>query len=294
MPGCGGCGKSGQKTQAEKEKEEAEKQAKEEEERRKKKPPVETRRLVSQPRGATFTECRYKPGHWTAAALRAKANHAHLLGDLATTVLDARGEPVRLVGMPYTSTGSREVVLPKGQWKRLESVFYVPAQRIGARVSGQIRIRKGGRGPFPWNSPLSRMPSYQYHFAVFARYPLGYKYLDSLDSVRHPNDLQSSRGFYQISLFAGDKGPSLPRHGLLWTSIAYLLWDDAEPTALVPEQRAALLDWLHWGGRLIISGPDSLDSLDNSFLAPYLPAKRGGSKKLTEADFDELNDWWTT
>src|SRR5207249_9125491 len=51
----------------------------------------------------------------------------------------------------------------------------------------------------------------------------------------------------------------------------------------------ALLDWLHWGGQLVISGPNSLDKLKGSFLGPYLPAEATQSIKLQQADFDELN-----
>ena len=42
---------------------------------------------------------------------------------------------------------------------------------------------------------------------------------------------------------------------------------------LTNQQQQALLDWLHWGGQLIISGPSSLDKLKGSFLAPYLPGE---------------------
>ena len=53
---------------------------------------------------------------------------------------------------------------------------------------------------------------------------------------------------------------------------------------LEPDQRQAILDWLHWGGQIIVSGPESLDTLGNSFLGPYLPAVSGGTRKFTAAD----------
>ena len=34
-----------------------------------------------------------------------------------------------------------------------------------------------------------------------------------------------------------------------------MLWDDLEPDRLSLDQRQALIDWLHWGGQLIVSGP---------------------------------------
>lgn len=55
----------------------------------------------------------------------------------------------------------------------------------------------------------------------------------------------------------------------------------------------ALLDWLHWGGQLIISGPETLDTLGTSFLAEYLPAASGGNRDLAEPDLAEINRHWT-
>ena len=69
--------------------------------------------------------------------------------------------------------------------------------------------------------------------------------------------------------------PSLPTNALYWTSIAYLLWDDFDPALWDAEQQQALIDWLHWGGQIIVSGPDALEQLSNSFLGPYLPATVG-------------------
>ncbi len=74
---------------------------------------------------------------------------------------------------------------------------------------------------------------------------------------------------------------------MAWTPIAYLLWDDWQPGDLSPDQQQALLDWLHWGGQLIISGPRSLEALRGSFLEPYLPATAGKSVELQP---DELRD----
>ena len=58
----------------------------------------------------------------------------------------------------------------------------------------------------------------------------------------------------------------LPSYAMLWTGIAYVLWDEADPGKLNLMQQQALLDWLHWGGQLILSGPGTLGVLRNSFL----------------------------
>jgi hypothetical protein len=85
----------------------------------------------------------------------------------------------------------------------------------------------------------------------------------------------------------------LPNCSLYWTGVAAVLWDDAMPQNLDAEQQQALLDWLHWGGQLILSGPDTLDALRDSFLAPYLPATAVGTRQLTREDMAPLAAAWT-
>jgi len=298
LPGCGGCRKTPQQRQAEREKKEAERRARERERQKKQKPDLELGTLCSLPHEPKPESCPYKPGHWTAATLPAKANNFDLVGELEMTVVDRRGRPIGLPGMGYTSAGARQVALPKGQPKWLQSVIYVPPTGQEAFVASRVNARTGRRGVFAKVHELDRMPAYQYHFVVLARWPtnLNYKYIAGPDSVKHPSDLSmggAKLGYYRLQLLRADKQPALPFHGLFWTSIAHILWDDADPDALRIEQQVALLDWLHWGGGLIISGPDSLDALGNSFLGPYLPATSAGTRELGQPDFQELSARFT-
>ena len=99
--------------------------------------------------------------------------------------------------------------------------------------------------------------------------------------------------FYYVVRYDAGRGPlPLPRQSLNWTTIAYLLWDDLEPDELDEEQKVALVDWLHFGGQLILSGPDCLDKLKSSFLKDYLPAQFKSSRNLTADDLAELNEHW--
>ncbi len=147
-----------------------------------------------------------------------------------------------------------------------------------------------------WQYPFGRMPAYQYHFVVLARLPGSYGYLKDLLSFQDPRQLDlrsASPGYYRLAVLPGDQPPALPAHALYWTSIACVLWDDADPDQLRPEQQVALLDWLHWGGQLIISGPDSLDDLRHSFLGPFLPATSAGAGKLSADDLKPLSHFWS-
>ena len=94
---------------------------------------------------------------------------------------------------------------------------------------------------------------------------------------------------YNVVQLGADQIALLPDNPLTWTSVAYLLWDEIDPGEPFPaEQKNALVDWLHWGGQLIISGPNSLDKLRGSFLAPYLHGEMSQTAKLTQADFHQL------
>jgi hypothetical protein len=308
-PGCGGCRTSVSQPQTP---EELEKQLEERKEKlkEKKKPDFEPPDaiLVAQPYETSAEQphqplqrsnapCRCKPGHWTAVGLPLKANHFDFLGDLELAAAsDTRGSASPLSAMAYWLDVTRPVALAKGQWRAPESLVFLPAggkeQMIHVRVSDHAT----GREVLSGMTMVERMPPYQYHFVVLARFPDRYGFLPQLDSFKNPLHLSEGSerdGFFRVVRLAGDRAVVLPLSALCWTSIAAVLWDEADPGILTESQQEALLDWLHWGGQLIISGPDSLDSLKNSFLGPYLPATAAGSRPLAAEDLKALSDAWS-
>ncbi len=294
LPGCGGCRQAPDKpkTPEELEKELLERKKREEEA---KKPDFQAKFLISRPPTGSSSEVQigswYKPGHWTCVSLEeVKANHFDLLGELELTPIDNSLAPLPLHKSPYRLSVRRDVALSKGQAKSLESLLLVPPGSPSASVSYHLSEGRSGRSVLETSQTLSRMASYQYYFVVMARSPELYGYLQGLHTIRPPGDLDNRWApFYQVAMLRGERRPLLPAHANEWTSIAGVLWDDASPAALEPAQQQAMLDWLHWGGQLILSGPDTLDGLRDSFLAPYLPALSAGAKKLELADLAELN-----
>ena len=286
--GCGGC----RKTPDEQEKQQAEEKAKKKE---KEKEPFEYGRPAVMPSAKDFAGfC--KPGHWISQVWPdVKANRGDFQGELQTEITDFNSRKLPLVGVPYEMTSHRPAILAKGQPKSLETCTWIPPRQEARSVNFKLAAGGGGPAVIDTSMVLSRMPSYQYFFVVLSQPASRYEYLDKrLASIhQHP----AGPTYYKVvSMPAGAPGtpgrrPSLPTSALCWTSIAYLLWDDFDPAQWDVDQQQALIDWLHWGGQIIVSGPDALERLHNSFLRSYLPATVKQSRTFSADDLAELSYW---
>lgn len=289
VPGCGGCRKEDDKEAAEKKKEE---------EKKKKKPDFEIQVMRSQP-GNDLTRTWVKPGHWVTTSQLMRANNFDFSGQLNTAATDGRF-PIKVPNTPYSMTMSRLASLPKEQTKQFDSIFFIPRgeQKENQRITLKSTLRsRSGReigGGLP--RPVKIMPDYQYFFLVLSGSPDRYGYLKRLDSVTAPWSSEFDETnllYYQVSLPNISRRVPLPSQPMTWSALAYILWDDVDPARLTTEQQRSLLDWLHWGGQLIISGPNSLDQLKGSFLADYLPAEKVKSAEFDKQALTELNSHWS-
>jgi hypothetical protein len=292
LPGCGGCRRTPAQTQAEKEKAEKEKKEKEDKEKKKPKPDFEFAKLQTLPGDDTYA---VKPGHWMAVSQQMKTNNFNFNGDLMSAAVDTNLRALNLEHMPYRLEMLRPASLPKGQAKHMEMTVFIP-RRQGERSSratilSRLMARGGGRTVREEPNPTTTMEDFQYYFIALARQPERYGFLKVIDALQPPRGDWSGKSYqhYRVVLPQADKYVPLPSNPLMWTCIAYVLWDDIDPDWLSLDQQDALIDWLHWGGQLIISGPGSLETLKASFLAPYLPALPEKTIALPQARFDEIN-----
>ena len=122
LPGCGGCRKT--PDAEEQEKQAAAEKAKKKE---KEKEPFEARQPVVMPAGKEFAgSC--KPGHWVSQVWPdVKANRGDFQGELQTEVVGSPNDHrVPLVAVPYEMTSQRPAALAKEQPKSLESLTWIP------------------------------------------------------------------------------------------------------------------------------------------------------------------------
>lgn len=241
-----------------------------------------------------------KPGHITEFTWGARANLADVRGELQLSVVDRNsGTPLLVPGTRFQLTYSRSVVLPKGQEKRFRLLYPLPVSepRKVAKFAMRHRLipRQSKRSLNLTRDPVTPIPGYQYFLLVLAAEPDRYAFVKQLHAIRQPPfDLAASEPevYYQVVMSDAERPAPLPEHPFAWSPIAYILWDDLAPQRLTENQARSLVDWLHWGGQLIISGPGSLDSLKGSFLDPYLPVQTGGNRQLNQTHFDAINKTW--
>ena len=315
LPGCGGCRKTPE--DQEQEKQQAEEKAKKKKE--KEKEPFEARQPVAMPAGGNLAgSC--KPGHWISQVLPdVKANRGDFQGELHTEIVGPDHRRVPLVGVRYEMTTERPAPLAKEQPKSLESFTWIPPRQDANWVDFKLAGGGGGPAVIERSMMLSRMPSYRYYFVVLSHTASRYEYLDrrlaSIRLQRSNPDGDAGTKYYEVVWMPvprrasevvktpsskqptesasppASPRPSLPTNALYWTSVAYLLWDDFDPAQWDADQQRALIDWLHWGGQIIVSGPDALEQLRNSFLRPYLPATVEKSRSLTAEGLADLSYW---
>ncbi len=293
LSGCGGCSKDdSDDQQAEKDKADKKKEDEAKKKKEKPKPDFEIEHAIVEPFDPDRPVLSAKPGHLLPINQQMKTNNFDFVGEM-TGEIAMTGPEKQPLAVPVLLNSSRPIALPKGQVRFPELPLLVPRAGPESQCTLFAELRgRGGGSVKSEGTPLTTMPPYQFYFFVLARNRYPYRSLDRLDAIRGPSS-SGLAAYYLYKTPAVNKQVSLPAHPLAWTSIAFVLWDEVDPSTLSPEQQQAMLDWLHWGGQLIISGPGTLSTLRGSFLTPYLPAAEGPVRDLSAETLAPLSDYWT-
>jgi hypothetical protein len=221
-----------------------------------------------------------KPNHWSTLTLELRANLDDYSGML-------QSEPVLLLGMPHAILYRREARLPKGQRMRLGMQVMMP--EIPREMAIDLLRPEGVRADDSWRASLRMLDPHQMLVLVLTR--------GSNDSYASWNRQQAftpltldmtevaftdRQRYYRLVLPLEPDRPPLSSQPLTWTTISHVIWDGMPPETLSVGQQQALIDWLHWGGQLILMGgaTPSFTLLRDSFLDPYLPADPSGESVL--------------
>jgi hypothetical protein len=234
-----------------------------------------------------------KPHHWITLTLEMRSNYEDFSGSLQTL-------PVPLVGLPQEVVYRRDARLVRAQRARLSQQVMLPAIPRNKEVGVELVRPDAVRADLVWPASVRGMEPRQMlvvfltkgtpdAYAGWGRFQATIP--DATDRG-DPQALERDR-YYRLVLPLQPDRPPLSPHPLTWTTISHVVWDGMAPDTLNPSQQQALLDWLHWGGQLIVvggAGP-SFSLLNDSFLAPYLPGEAVGNHALLgKAELQPLSE----
>lgn len=268
------------------------------------------------PLGNSAGQMGVKPGHWFTASETIRANRADHRGvlrqsidlqsqsnlvdgfDLSTPIANAAaGEKIRV---PLLS--ERPAVLPQMRTKRFDARLLAGLPRslnrnTQALLGGQFVSGTQATSLDTGQRPASMLQPQEYFFIVLTKRPERFSSLQNADWIRPPVDESEisieAPSNYRLVVPKADGLLTLPETMFDWTSTAVLLWDDLDPAALTAEQTRAVIDWIHFGGRLIINGTGAGIELTRSKLGTLMPMEIQGNGELDAASVTELLEKWS-
>jgi hypothetical protein len=266
--------------------------------------------IISEPQPLPFgnevNRMLVKPGHVAEAQQEFKTGPIDINGRIEGQTFSKSGAPLPVPGSRWSLNFARDAALPNRQTKRFDLRFFISPsyerdESSTFPVNPDLRtvlIDRNTGTPVvsPRPTPTTPIPGHQYFFVVLSEHRDDYEYLSKSDLVSWQalevwdGEVQAAYQFVLCNR-ANDRW-MLPSTFFGWTTTAFLIWDDVDPETLSSSQKQALIDWLHWGGQLIVSGPSSISRLSGSFLEPYLPLQNCATVAFDQSNLDFLNSNW--
>ena len=233
-----------------------------------------------------------KANHWCTLFFELRANDDDYDGFL-------KSDPVRMLGRPQEVFYRREARLLKEKRANLNLQMMVPSAigQIPKEITVEM-VRPGALRPdASWLATLTTLPPHQMLVLILSKDATNkFAAWNRMSAIipsaaeRDAGDIEKLR-YYRLVLPMEHDKPALSSHPLTWTTISHTIWDGYSPDDLTVSQQQAMLDWLHWGGQLIVSGGagQSFSLLRESFLGPYLPGDATGETvPLAQNDLQPL------
>jgi hypothetical protein len=227
-----------------------------------------------------------KPNHWSFMTMELRANLDDYVGLLQT-------EPVALAGMPHAMLFRRDARLPKSQRMRMGLPILMPQYPLPRELAIEVLRPDSVRADETWKASLRTLDWHQMLVVVLTRgsndgYGLWNRYVAFSPLTTDPGEFAFAerQRYYRMVLPLEPERPPLSSHPLTWSTISHVFWDGMSPETLLPGQQQAMLDWLHWGGQLVLIGgaTPSFSLLRESFLDASLPADPSGDGVMLGED----------
>lgn len=292
VTGCRGCSRDKEKVA--------------EEEKRKKKLRLVAGELHTLPFSKELVGNSVKPGHWyqTRQTLRANQNDESLTATLYQMDRSERPTTVWPQGIPLQF--ERDISLAKGQEKTVEMKVLqtkppLESQSLydtgeSSKLSFLMRYAQRGLGaPIETENFFPKiLKPYQYDTLVLSRNPSRHIFWRGLDCIVWPlyeREMKFKVTPHRIIEIPEEQmAESIPNQLMTMTSISHMVINDVSLNILPQDQLDAILDWLHFGGTIIINGPEAIAGIESSVLKEYAPLQKTTSSELSEKLINQLND----
>ncbi len=269
---------------------------------------LETDDLRSLPYAKDTVGVFLKPGHWYQANQKLTARRQD--EDLVSSVMiyDRERKPVPMFPGYSPVNFQRDLTLATGQSKNIRMQFFqpdVPVTNTGefdssaaaSHVTVHYTSRANGASLFVDEYPTRLMQGYQYNIITLNTDPSRYIFWRGLPSfhwpstTRLPSERISPHRVYDLA--EEEIAGQFPSRLYAMTSTSHIVINDTSPARFSNEQQEAFLDWLHFGGTVIINGPDAVAGVDSSFFRAYAPLRNTTTVDWSSKETKLLNDHWT-
>jgi hypothetical protein len=296
--GCRGCKQDQPKTN----------ETAEEAEKRKKKQRLVVDELRALPFTRDIPSNFVKPGHWYQAnhKLKANLNDESLTVTLSILNREKKSVPFALNQVPVEF--NRNLSLAMTQEKNIQLKMFVPevgvtgtdnmdSQQAPASIDALYSQRGIGTPVFEATYPSKLLAGYQYNLVSISRDPSRFLFWRGLDCIvwQSKQKMADERisPHRVVDLKEDEVAVQFPNQLYAMTSISHLVVNDASLSILSPDQQQAVQDWLHFGGTIILNGPEALAGIEASFIKEICPLDKTQSVEMSQADINLLNEGWS-
>ncbi len=239
-----------------------------------------------------------KTNHWSTLLVDMQANLYDYEGVLQTSAEVNGRSQIKLLDMPHAMIFRREARMLKEQRVKFGMHLFLPELRK-KELLVELTRPDSIRADFGFTPSVQRLETHQMLIPILSPLPDPYANWNTMQATiptscdridGNRQELEKQR-YYRLVLPQMEK-PSLSSNPLTWTTTSHVVWDGLDPLMLNTEQRTAMIDWLYWGGQVVViaAGP-SLGMVQDSFLSPYLPATSSGQNvSLTELDLEVMSE----
>lgn len=251
-----------------------------------------------------------KPGHWYQANQKLTANEEDESLAASLMIYDRDRKPVPLYPGYAPIDFQRNLSLARGQSKNIRLMFFQP--NVPTNNEGEIDTtststpsylgiayteRNSGIPAYLEEFPSRLLNGYQYNLITLSADPARYMFWRGLPCMFWPSLARlTSERFAPHKVYdlnQDEIAGQFPSRFFAMTSISHVVINDASPAIFSREQQDALLDWLYFGGTVVINGPDAAGGVYGSFLKDYAPLQNTSTAAWTKQDSEKLQNKWT-